>query len=372
MADISKIRILNTDYDIKDETARNIIDKQLYSFGTLNEMTSSTLLKNGDFAKTLGFYEINDGGSALYKIKKHTDEVVNNYSIFAITNTDLIAELIIEDYIDVKQFGAYGDNIHDDTNAFKNCITFAKNTITGYKPLTAGININIPSGTYIISDTLKIDIDGISIIGESYSSSIINAVGFDGIIFDFSKNDLSALYRNSLKNLTILSRILENEKPVHVYTYKLYHGSLEKLRLYGYYNGIEIWNGGKTFLNNIILGTYQGGEYTNIGITLDGSDIHLNDIQIQPDLTNYLYALECKNIDGLYVLPYIVNVKLLRFFNNLFLSSSCNNLTEYIMEDLLNVTSFIFINLIHFKTSYATICCSKKSLKICARCSAGI
>ena len=99
MADISKIRILNTDYDIKDETARNIIDKQLYSFGTLNEMTSSTLLNNGAFAKTLGFYEINDGGSALYKIKKHTDEVVNNYSIFAITNTDLIAELIIEDYM---------------------------------------------------------------------------------------------------------------------------------------------------------------------------------------------------------------------------------------------------------------------------------
>ena len=75
MADISKIRILNADYDIKDETARNIIDKQLYSFGTLNEMTSSTLLKNGDFAKTLGFYEINDGGSANYYIRTKTTKI---------------------------------------------------------------------------------------------------------------------------------------------------------------------------------------------------------------------------------------------------------------------------------------------------------
>ena len=147
MADISKIRILNTDYDIKDETARNIIDKQLYSFGTLNEMTSSTLLKNGDFAKTLGFYEINDGGSANYYIRTKTNnEVVNNITLFEITN-DLVAELVYDkSNINVKQMGAHGDGETDDLSIINNIINLVE----------SGSVLYFPNGNYIFSNPLNI------------------------------------------------------------------------------------------------------------------------------------------------------------------------------------------------------------------------
>lgn len=157
MADISKIRILNTDYDIKDETARNIIDKQIYSFGTLNEMTSSTLLKNGDFAKTLGFYEINDGGSANYYIRTKTNnEVVNNITLFEITN-DLVAELVFKDTLNYLQIGGkINDNSYDATNLIQNAINILENKNQG--------KLILPSGKIYITGTITLK-QNVEIIG---------------------------------------------------------------------------------------------------------------------------------------------------------------------------------------------------------------
>lgn len=164
MADISKIRILNADYDIKDERARNIIDKKLYSFGTLNEMTSSTLLKNGDFAKTLGFYEINDGGGANYYIRTKTNnEVVNNITLFEITN-DLVAELVVDTEINIKQLGAKTtdeDNSYDNTEIIQKAIDYINSKNGG--------NVLIPSGTFKVIGTLKLK-EYVNIIGQGNSS----------------------------------------------------------------------------------------------------------------------------------------------------------------------------------------------------------
>lgn len=78
------------------------------NFSTVAEMKASSILKNGSYCKTLGYYTENDGGSAFYKIKdthSQNDEFVKlNNGLFAILTP-------LNNTILLKQFGAIGDNL---------------------------------------------------------------------------------------------------------------------------------------------------------------------------------------------------------------------------------------------------------------------
>lgn len=96
----------------EDGTLSNIIEQYInlgviFHYDNINNMKSATNLKNGNYAQTGGFYQINDNGSAKYYIRnKNTDEVENGFTTFEITGTNLIAELIKTDTINVAQLGA--------------------------------------------------------------------------------------------------------------------------------------------------------------------------------------------------------------------------------------------------------------------------
>ena len=67
----------------------------ILAFNTVSDMKSATNLINGSFTRTLGYYSVNDGGDALYKIRSITNsDVIDESSIISIGNGDLIAELI--------------------------------------------------------------------------------------------------------------------------------------------------------------------------------------------------------------------------------------------------------------------------------------
>ena len=123
--------------------AELIENNNVVCFNNVNEMKNATNLVNGSFAKTYGYYNINDGGSAFYKIRNITnDDVIDNSTIIRI-NDSLIAELIYTS-VNVKQLGAKGDGITDDTNIFKIAINKIKNN-----------TIEIPKAKYLITDTLN-------------------------------------------------------------------------------------------------------------------------------------------------------------------------------------------------------------------------
>lgn len=109
------------DQMVQDGTLQEIIasylnSKALFGFDNVESMKNSTNLINGSYAKTLGYYSINDDGGATYKIRNITNEdIVDEFKIVALSNENLIAELIIEEYITPEMAGCYGDNIHDDT-----------------------------------------------------------------------------------------------------------------------------------------------------------------------------------------------------------------------------------------------------------------
>lgn len=136
-------------------TLQEIISEYLnstavFGYDTVADMKNAENLINGSFARTLGYRSKNDGGGALYKIRNITnDDVVDEGFIIAMNDDQdqLIAELIVENGVNVKQFGAYGDGTHDDTTAISNA-------------LSKGGNVHIPSGSYKL--TSKIDLTNIS------------------------------------------------------------------------------------------------------------------------------------------------------------------------------------------------------------------
>lgn len=114
------------------------IEQYAHFFDTVADMKAATNLVAGDYAKTLGFHALNDGGGALYKIVN--TGTANEMDVISVGN--LMATLVNE-VCNVKQIGAYGDNNHDDTDIFKYAIDNFK-------------HVFVPIGQYVITDTLFI------------------------------------------------------------------------------------------------------------------------------------------------------------------------------------------------------------------------
>ena len=68
--------------------------------------------------------------------------------------------------ISVKCFGAYGDNVHDDTAAIQATINFVQSRPSGI--------VFIPSGAYLLNGTLAITSSGLILQGESEYGTVLN------------------------------------------------------------------------------------------------------------------------------------------------------------------------------------------------------
>ena len=167
---------------LQEIIAEYLNSKALFGFDTVADMKVATNLIDGSYAKTLGYNSKNDGGSSLYKIRQITnDDVVDNATIIEMSDTsnELIAELIvINDTINVKQFGAYGDYEHNDSTTIQNAINYC---IANNKKLFIDNNKYLIKTGLTINNTLILDINGtlstdeeINLITLTSDNSIIN------------------------------------------------------------------------------------------------------------------------------------------------------------------------------------------------------
>ena len=167
-------------YKIKDE-------KAVRSYETVALMKADTKLKEGYHVKTKGYYEANDGGHGEYVIVDDETLVDDGGSIHVLTN-GLRAKLIENNKISVKQFGAYGDNTHDDTLKLQQAINLAENT-NGY--------LIIDKGQYKISDELIIN-KAIKINGE-YERGLTG----DSLVYGTQINQITegkSIFKNNTNN----------------------------------------------------------------------------------------------------------------------------------------------------------------------------
>ena len=110
-----------------------------WTFDTVADMQASTNLIDGSFARTLGFHSLNDGGGGTYKISD--TGTANGMNVISVG--DLFATLVDNGVADAKQFGAYGDDTHDDHDVLQHILA-------NYS------NVYIPNATYAIGSTLNI------------------------------------------------------------------------------------------------------------------------------------------------------------------------------------------------------------------------
>ena len=170
----------------------------IWCFDTVADMKVSTNLINGSFARTLGYNSRNDEGGALYKIRKITnDDVVDESTIIEMSDAtdELIAELVIEPVMNVKQFGVTTSN----TTNTKFQIALTK---------CEGRKLIIPEGTYRVDSSMTLP-DNIEIECHgkiTYSGDIIylfqhpddtstGDITFDGIEIEKLDNSFNNLNR---------------------------------------------------------------------------------------------------------------------------------------------------------------------------------
>lgn len=172
------------DQMLEDGVLEQIIEQflkltSLICFDNVADMKSSVNLANGSYARTLGYHNLNDGGAGLYKIRTITNnDNVDEGHLIAMNDESLVAELIFKDNINVKQFGAYGDNTHDDTIAIQNAIDYCLETI--------GV-LKINNGQYKITDELEIN-KTIKIYGEFKQGSTDNNLIYGAEIKQYGTN----------------------------------------------------------------------------------------------------------------------------------------------------------------------------------------
>ena len=120
----------------------------VFGYDNVASMKSAENLIAGSYAQTLGFYAKNDGGGATYRIRAITnDDVVDEATIIEMGDgsDELVAELIIEEPINVKTLGVHGDGTNDDYAKIQHAIDiFHHHTLY------------FPSGTYLITQPLEI------------------------------------------------------------------------------------------------------------------------------------------------------------------------------------------------------------------------
>lgn len=256
------------------DTLGSVIKQKVYHFENVEKMKKCLTLLPGDVCETLGYYEANDGGGAKYVVRLKVDEDVDDGGSIHFVGTDLVAELIINDSaINVKQMGAYGDNIHDDLIAIQNSINKFS-------------CVYFPNGFYYISDGLVANKDiilkGCSKLNFPSSGSFIRMTKASTTLFTGNNGathvelDCIGFYSTSSKitaDSNLSNRTTEPYNPYHyTETAENCNGILvtKKLKITNcYFTGFSGY-GINANANSIITDVWVSN--CNVGINVNGFD----------------------------------------------------------------------------------------------------
>lgn len=309
---INKIKIKKPDGTMSDyipigAEAKNVIDedslsisykinKKPYYFNSVADMKNAKL-KNGDCCITLGYYDINDGGGATYRIRIKIESDNEDNGLIVRINDTLIAELIIDNnLINVKQLGV---------KEGEDCSL----KINNYFSLTKNFNgLFFPKGQYLISQ----EIDTLGSVIMSEEAYFLVTQELDCGIFinkNYEETDsVNKFYRNlelkinidcnELGKTGIATRKLHWAKCTFTVLNPILYGVKTKYLDGGHFeNTFDIQVSYKTSnKNNDATGIYIGGSddiYNNIivinckyGVELKGGDNCINVIH------GWLYSKE--------------------------------------------------------------------------------
>ncbi len=185
----------------------------------------------GMTAGTKGYFAANDGGNAVYIIRaKRQEDVDDGGSIIFLENGN-VAELITDGTVNVKQFGAVGDGVTDDTAAFRASIN-------------SGYNVYVPKGHYILTEEIE-NTTGLTMYGDG-----------DESILDYGDSLPSGRGLTISGSLTELPNISDASKGDTTVTFASAHG-LSVGDVFCIYNPTDYsWSGWRAY--------YKAGEWCQV------------------------------------------------------------------------------------------------------------
>lgn len=276
----NKLNEMAQDGTLQEIIAAYLNTKSLLGFDNVSDMINSENLIEGSYAQTFGFHNINDGGSKKYKIiKEQNAQNVNGRTKINLLHDDLYA-ISLNDKINVREYGAKGDGITDDTEAIQFCIdTFPHRTIY------------FPAGNYLISQPLNIKVGNEytvdlflensariftntkieellsigKVAGGSRSSELYKIATIQGGIFDATNTQYAIYITADRKQTRILNTNIINVSNIGIYIDR---------------NVVTSTSISSDTLIDTISITGTGNFENNIGIYLKGTDNELNEIRI--------------------------------------------------------------------------------------------
>lgn len=205
-------------------------------FNNVEELKQAQNLVNGSKCQTLGYYNVNDGGGAVYKVRNVTNEdVEDDMLIIALNDNTLVAELIYDEEINVLQIGLDPTGENDNQTRLQGVINKLNNK-TFYFPL----------GTYKFSNLIDFTNKVFNLKGEN--QKIYGTTSY-GLIFD-GTDGLKNVSKATIENL-----ILQNGSKV----------------------GKGIISGGSISVKNcVIIGFAVGIECSYKMAVIENCDVHYN------------------------------------------------------------------------------------------------
>ena len=104
---------LSTHQTVYVQETNQVLEDNIYIYNSIEDVQRDITLQVDMYVETLGYYTAYDGGSGVY-IVQDTGEIFD-----VVLDNGLYAHLLVEDEINIKQFGAIGDGITDDTEAIQ-------------------------------------------------------------------------------------------------------------------------------------------------------------------------------------------------------------------------------------------------------------
>lgn len=166
--------------ELEQIIAHYLNSNAVFGFDTVNDLKESTNLISGSFARTYGYYEKNDGGTALYRIRTLTNhDIIDNSFIIALNNSEnLIAELIPDKQLNIMALGIREGSQYQNNNE------------------TIMNNVLKENTEYFFPDNKTFYIGNINL-----TKSDVKFYGNASIYVRFYKNNTNSISRISFENL---------------------------------------------------------------------------------------------------------------------------------------------------------------------------
>lgn len=115
------------DEAIEAKIFEGFLEHSVVQFKTVEEMLAADIV-DGSIVLTLGYHEAGDLGSMFYLVQDFNPAQCSlDYFLTMDNNRQIAIPVVTTPYVTPEMFGAYGDGVHDDTEAFTVALTVSDN-----------------------------------------------------------------------------------------------------------------------------------------------------------------------------------------------------------------------------------------------------